>query len=156
MQPIAWGWGLLKPSFSLLAKFSISWESLNHIHIWQVSPQLCCSDICQIWMWHSIGNQPFHNEQKLKEKKTDWIEIGWVTPPPACPPPCSGSAPLRTFAVCVPCWLCHCSVPCSSTRSAPRSREPLQRSFRWLHPALWPHTNSLAWGLLSVDVSSRY
>ena len=23
-------------------------DSLNHIYIWQVSPQLCCDDTCQI------------------------------------------------------------------------------------------------------------
>ena len=26
-----------------------------HIHIWQVSPQLYCNDICQIQMWYLIG-----------------------------------------------------------------------------------------------------
>ena len=26
--------------------------SMDHcVHIWQVSPQLCCGDTCQIWIW---------------------------------------------------------------------------------------------------------
>ena len=29
---------------------------LNHIHIWQVSPQLSCIDICQIWFLHDCRN----------------------------------------------------------------------------------------------------
>ena len=48
------GRGLLKLRLliSPLAKYSISQKcplgSLNHIHIWQVSPQLGCGDTCQI------------------------------------------------------------------------------------------------------------
>ena len=32
-------------------------HSLNHIHIWQMAPQLSCSDICQKWMLLSISQQ---------------------------------------------------------------------------------------------------
>ena len=48
------GWGLLKPRslISPQAKFSI-WhkyplDSLNHVYIWHVPPQLSCGDTCQI------------------------------------------------------------------------------------------------------------
>ena len=34
------------PKFLILQKCQL--DSLNHIHIWQVSPQLSCSDTCQI------------------------------------------------------------------------------------------------------------
>ena len=63
-------WGLLKlcSLISLLGKFSISQqrmlESSNHIDIWQMSPQLSCSDICQIWTRYSIGNRYFDNWNK--------------------------------------------------------------------------------------------
>ena len=30
-----------------------------HIYIWQVSPQLSCSDACQIWMWFKESNRYF-------------------------------------------------------------------------------------------------
>ena len=48
------GWGLLKlrslispqAKFSILQKYLL--DSLNHIHIWQVSPQLSCGDTYQI------------------------------------------------------------------------------------------------------------
>ena len=59
------GWGLLKlrSLISPWAKYSISQKcplgSLNHIHIWQVSPQLGCGDTWQIWTWYSIHNVCF-------------------------------------------------------------------------------------------------
>ena len=48
------GWGLLKPrslispyaKIPILRKYLL--DSLNHIHICQVSPQLSCGDTCQI------------------------------------------------------------------------------------------------------------
>ena len=30
-----------------------------HVYIWQVSPQLSCIDICQIWMWFEESNMYF-------------------------------------------------------------------------------------------------
>ena len=30
-----------------------------HVYIWQVSPQLSCGDICQIWMWFEESNMYF-------------------------------------------------------------------------------------------------
>ena len=30
-----------------------------HVHIWQMSPQLSCGDICQIWMWFKNSNMCF-------------------------------------------------------------------------------------------------
>ena len=56
------GWGSLKlrSLISPLGKFSIlqrlRLESLNHIHIWQMSPQLGCGGISQMLTCHSIGN----------------------------------------------------------------------------------------------------
>ena len=48
------GWGVLKlcslispqAKFSILQKYLL--DSLNHIHIWQVSPQLSCGDTYQM------------------------------------------------------------------------------------------------------------
>ena len=51
------GVGVTKPisSVPLFSEFlEMSKESLAieyHVYIWQVSPQLSCDDICQIWMW---------------------------------------------------------------------------------------------------------
>ena len=59
------GWGLLSrfppfryfPNFSVLPKHTLSIE--DHVYIWQVSPQLSCGDICQIWMWCEESNRYF-------------------------------------------------------------------------------------------------
>ena len=78
-------WGLLKLCLliSLQRKFSILqkyWlDSWSHFHIWQVSPQLSCGDTCQIWMWCSICNQCFDNNENQENNRTE--EIGLVTPP---------------------------------------------------------------------------
>ena len=60
-------WYLLKLRWliSLLRCFAL-WhkhlsDALNHILIWQPSPQLSSGDSCQIWKWHSISKQGFHN-----------------------------------------------------------------------------------------------
>ena len=64
-------WGLLNQfilfhffhSFSGLSKHYLPIE--YHIHIWQVSLQLSCSDTCQIWMWlnRSDINRNFPNRK---------------------------------------------------------------------------------------------
>ena len=65
------GWGSLKfrSLITPLGKFAISQihmlESLNHINIWQISSQLSCGDIYQIWTWHSKDNQYFDNSVEL-------------------------------------------------------------------------------------------
>ena len=46
----------------------------NHIHIWQVSPLLCCGNSRQIWKWHCIGKQCFDDYENCYI--TEWIEIG--------------------------------------------------------------------------------
>ena len=80
------GWGLLKlrSSISPKAKFLISQKyllhSLNHIHIWQVSPQLRCGNTCQIWTCYSITNMYYGDVEKLGKNGTE--EIGFVTPTP--------------------------------------------------------------------------
>ena len=35
-------------------------DKLNHIHIWQVSPQLSCGDTCQIWIRYLKVSPQFH------------------------------------------------------------------------------------------------
>ena len=39
-------------------------DLLNHIHIWQVSLQLGCSDTCQIWKWYIAAKYYFFNSEK--------------------------------------------------------------------------------------------
>ena len=56
-------------------------ETLNHIHICQVSPQLSCSDTCQIGTWCYIGKQCFDNLENLGNGTS---KIGLVTPPVVC------------------------------------------------------------------------
>ena len=61
----ALGWGLLCqfspfryfPHFPLLSKQTLAIE--YHVYIWQVSPQLSCSNTYQIWMWFRESNRFF-------------------------------------------------------------------------------------------------
>ena len=65
------GWGLLSqfPPFRYNANFSASPKYMlaikYHGHIWQVSPQLSCGDICQIWMWYKEYNRYFGRIKNL-------------------------------------------------------------------------------------------
>ena len=63
----------------LLKHFFISQNyllgSLNHIHMWQLSPQLSCGNNCQIWTWYSTTNMYL---VMLENNGTE--EIGLVTP----------------------------------------------------------------------------
>ena len=45
------------PHFPLLSKQTLATE--YHVYISQVSPQLGCGDICQIWMWFMESNRYF-------------------------------------------------------------------------------------------------
>ena len=45
------------PHFPLLSKQALAIE--YRVYIWQVSPQLSCSDACQIWMWFRESNRYF-------------------------------------------------------------------------------------------------
>ena len=54
-------------NFSALSKCCLPIEC--HVCIWQVSPQLSCVDICQIWMWCKEYNRYFY--QIKLEKLTD-------------------------------------------------------------------------------------
>ena len=81
------GWGLLKlrslispwAKFSILQKYLL--YSLNHIHIWQMSPQLSCGDTCQIWTRYSIVNVCFDNNGKYgKFRNGD----NWLSNPHPC------------------------------------------------------------------------
>ena len=73
LEDLTQGWGLLKfhAIISLIAKFSIlqkyMLDSSNHIHIWQMLPQLSCGDTCQTWMRYSRGNQYFDKIWKITE-----------------------------------------------------------------------------------------
>ena len=49
------------PLFSSFSKLSNHWLPIEyHVHICQMSPQLSCGDICQIWMWFIGSNMYFH------------------------------------------------------------------------------------------------
>ena len=70
------GWGLRSPfppfpdfpSICFLELSKINWLLIEcHIHIWQVSLQLCCSDTCQIWMWFKESNKHFCNIKYVPE-----------------------------------------------------------------------------------------
>ena len=59
---------------------------LDHFHIWKASLQLCCSDTCQIWMWHSMHKHCFGNGEKPRENSRNefsnphpniWYATGW-------------------------------------------------------------------------------
>ena len=69
----ALGWGLLCqfPPFCYFPHFSALWKHClpvaYHIHVWQVSLQLSCSDTCQIWMWFEGSN--FFKIKNFLEKK---------------------------------------------------------------------------------------
>ena len=60
------GWGLLSrfPPFRYCPNFSASPKHTlplaYHVYICQVSPQLCCGDTCQIWMWFKEFNWCFY------------------------------------------------------------------------------------------------
>ena len=66
------GWGLLKlrSLISPLQKISIYHNSrshtLNHVNIWQVSPQLSCGDSCQIWTSYFIVNVCFDSAENVE------------------------------------------------------------------------------------------
>ena len=63
--PWGQGWGLLSqfspfryfPNFSELWNHTLAIE--YHVYIWQVSPQLSCGGVCQIWMWLKAFNMYF-------------------------------------------------------------------------------------------------
>ena len=65
------GWGLLKlrsfisPLREILILQKYRLDTFNHVHICQVSPQLSCSDTCQIWTSYHSGNHCFHHSEKL-------------------------------------------------------------------------------------------
>ena len=42
---------------------NISLLYISSFNVSQVSPQLSCGDICQIWTWYSIGDQYFYNSE---------------------------------------------------------------------------------------------
>ena len=75
------GWGLLSqfppfryfPYFSASPKYMLAIE--YHVHIWQVSAQLSCGDICQLCMWCEESNIYF-------SKIDDFAWGALVTPTP--------------------------------------------------------------------------
>ena len=80
------GWGLLKlrslisPFREILISQNCRFNTHNHVHICQVSPQLSCGDTCQIWTWYRIGNCCFITLKNFENNGT--AEIGLVTPTP--------------------------------------------------------------------------
>ena len=56
------GWGTLSQFhlFLLFFWFEKYWLTTKcHVHIWQMSLQLSCGDICQIWKWFENSNMCF-------------------------------------------------------------------------------------------------
>ena len=47
----------------------------KHARIWQVSPQRCCNNICQISTWYSIGNQCFDNFANYIKNNTGYCFV---------------------------------------------------------------------------------
>ena len=60
-----------------MAKYKL--DTLNHVHICQVSLQLSCVDTCQIWMWYDTGNEYFDPSENCENNGTQ--NIGLVTRP---------------------------------------------------------------------------
>ena len=65
------GWGLLSqfPPFRYFPNISASPKHTLaiacHVYIWQVSPQLCCGDTCQIWLWFNEFNWYFYKAENF-------------------------------------------------------------------------------------------
>ena len=65
-------WGVLKirsqmSPFERILILERKLNRLNHVHICDVSAQLCCGDTCQIWTWCLIGNQCVGGSEKWRE-----------------------------------------------------------------------------------------
>ena len=67
-------------------------DPLNHIHIWQVSPQHSCGDTCQIWMWYSTGILLIL--KNWQNNRTEEI----VSVPPTHPGAVHGNGPMQLKA----------------------------------------------------------
>ena len=73
-------------NFSVTANFDLSnssLDTLNHVHIWQVSLQLSYGDTCQIWTECSIVSVCFDSAEIWGNNGTE--VIGLVTPTPDLP-----------------------------------------------------------------------
>ena len=73
--------GLESKTIPLFSQFFIitkQWVPTEyHIHIWQVSLQLCCSDTCQIWLWFKGYKRNFCKlEISSMEKLTNGALVG--------------------------------------------------------------------------------
>ena len=76
---------------------------MNHIHVWQVPPQLSYWDTCQIWTWYSICNQCLDKGESGENNGTG--EIALVTPMLAVCPLQTHHYPVR----------CRNVQPCGQT-----------------------------------------
>ena len=47
--------------------------TLNHIHIWEVTPRQSWGDTCRIFTCHSIGNQCIVNYKKRENDEGNWL-----------------------------------------------------------------------------------
>ena len=66
------------PLFSQFYRITKHWLPIKyHIHIWQVSLQLSCSDTCQIWKWFSEHSRYFCRIENFLNRK---IKRAVVTP----------------------------------------------------------------------------
>ena len=79
-QAVFLGWRLLNPRSLIVSVSKITilqkyiFDSLSHMHIWQVSPQLSCGDTCQIGTWYSIPSMFFGNATKFG-KMMEWWKL---------------------------------------------------------------------------------
>ena len=82
------GWWLLKLCLFISSLAEIFTEqkywvyTFSHIHIFLVSPQLSCFDICQILTGFHTGNQCFHHSEKLEYNGTEKISLVTRKPVP--------------------------------------------------------------------------
>ena len=75
------------PIFSVLSNHTLTIE--YHVYIWQVSPQLCCGDTCQIRMWFEESNMYFCQKKKSKILLTEKLtNRAVVTPTPGSSAEC--------------------------------------------------------------------
>ena len=66
----------LKAKFLFLQKYML--DSLYRIQVWQVSPELSCSNTCQIQTWYAKANMYFGYTEKLG---IWWNERNWLNSP---------------------------------------------------------------------------
>ena len=70
-------------TFMILQKYMLYF--LNHIYIWQVSPELSCGNTCQILMWYSTANICCDNAENNRTED-NWLSFLYITTSPYASP----------------------------------------------------------------------